>query len=153
MKVSGRSVALTVAGAALATLGLAAPATAADSKVGAVAVSNITIHTRGDGAKPPAVLGNPAEWGVVELTIDDSAGRVTPKVVIDVGGGTWSYGSYATPNGQYCYSNYLHPKENHSATVRMAGDEDWSRQGPGDVAQAHLTRGAAYTCKTYYSKG
>jgi hypothetical protein len=57
MKVSGRSVALAVAGAALATGVLAAPATADGSQVGTV--GTVTVHSRGDGTQPPAELGNP----------------------------------------------------------------------------------------------
>jgi hypothetical protein len=85
MKLFGRSIALAFAGAALATGILATPATADSTQIGAT--SALTVHTRGDGTQPPAELGNPKEWGVVKLTMDASAGSVTPKTIVEVGGG------------------------------------------------------------------
>ncbi|MEV6882824.1 MULTISPECIES: lactococcin 972 family bacteriocin [unclassified Streptomyces] len=152
MKGSGRSIALAAASAALATGVLAAPAAADSSQAGAGVVANVTVHSRGDGVKPPAVLGDPKEWGVVELTIDDSAGSVTPMTTIEVGGGQWAYGWYSVSNGKYCYSNYYHYSVMHGSTVQIAGDSNKSVEAAGNTSMAHLTRGAAYTCKTFYAK-
>ncbi|MEU6513679.1 lactococcin 972 family bacteriocin [Streptomyces sp. NPDC046978] len=152
MKVSGRSIALAVAGAALAAGVLAAPATADASQANVGTSAAITVHTRGDGTQPPAELGNPKEWGVVELKMDDSAGSVRPMTIIEVGGGTWSYGWNAVTGGKYCYSNYYHGSVQHGSTVKIAGDSLKSVVVAGETSNAHLTRGAAYTCETYYAK-
>lgn len=151
MKVSGRSLALAAVGAALVSGIVAAPASADTSQADGVSVS-ISVHTRGDGTKPPAELGNPKEWGVVELTIDPSAGSVRPMTTIEAGGGQWSYGSYTVVGGQYCYSNYYHATAMHGSTVQMAGDSVKSVEAAGRTTYANITRGQAYTCKTYYSK-
>ncbi|MFF0227561.1 lactococcin 972 family bacteriocin [Streptomyces sp. NPDC004629] len=151
MKISGRSVIFAVAGAALAAGGLATPATADGAQLGAS--DTIIVHHRGDGTQPPPELGDPEEWGEVTFTMDDSsAGSVTPKVIVEVGGGTWSYGWYLTTGGKYCYSNYYHHDVRHGSTVKIAGDTAKDIVGPNDYSNANLTRGAAFTCSTYYSK-
>lgn len=155
MKVSGRTVALAVAGAALAAGTFATPATAAAHKVssaGSGGVAGVTVHTRGDGTQPPAELGNPKEWGVVKLTMTASTGLVSPKTIVDAGGGKWSYGWYATTDGKYCYSNYYHGDVWHGSTVKIAGGSYKSVVAPGDYSNAHMTAGMAYTCYTYYAK-
>ncbi|MFC9842209.1 lactococcin 972 family bacteriocin [Streptomyces sp. NPDC060223] len=149
MKVSGRSIALAVAGAALATGVLAAPATADGSQVSAVGT---TTHIRGDGTQPPAELGNPTEWGVVELTMNDSAGSISPMTIVEIGGGTWSYGWYLTADGKYCYSNYYHHDVMHGSTAELGGSSIKHVVVAGEYSNAHLTGGAGYTCNAYYAK-
>ncbi|MFG3662588.1 lactococcin 972 family bacteriocin [Streptomyces sp. NPDC047706] len=81
-----------------------------------------------------------------------SEGGVTPMTVLDIGGGTWSYGKNLTTDGQYCYSNYYHPTVKHGSTVQVSSYEDKSVVEKGLWSYANITHGAAYTCKTYYSK-
>ncbi|MFF3879235.1 lactococcin 972 family bacteriocin [Streptomyces sp. NPDC001978] len=88
---------------------------------------------------------------MVEIT-NTSAGSITPQTVLNIGGGTWSYGSYLTTGGKYCYSNYYHGSVVHGSTAAMAGHSIKAVAGPGDYSYAHLTAGAAYTCSTYYAK-
>ncbi|MGJ5754991.1 lactococcin 972-like bacteriocin [Streptomyces puniciscabiei] len=151
MKVFGRCMAFAFAGAGLAAGVLTTPATA-DADQTRTLSATVTIHTRGDGTQPPAELGNPKEWGVVKLTMDDSAGSITPKTIVEVGGGKWSFGWNAVTDGKDCYSNYYHPKVGHSSTAKIAGgsDYDWSRAN--QTSSAHVTGGGAYTCYAYWSK-
>jgi hypothetical protein len=151
MKASGRSIAFSIAGGFLAAGTLAGPATADSAQVPAAGAVTVTAHTRGDGTQPPAVLGDPKEWGVVEFTAG-STGGIRPKTVLDIGGGTWSYGKDLTTDGQYCYSNYYHPKVMHGSTVELAGGSNKAVEAKGKWSYANMTAGAAYTCKTYYAK-
>ncbi|GGT54619.1 hypothetical protein [Streptomyces coeruleorubidus] len=69
---------------ALAAFSFATPAAADASQAATVTangtvvaadgskVGQVTVHKRGDGTKPPAELGNPSEWGVVVIKMDDS---------------------------------------------------------------------------------
>ncbi|MFE9355062.1 lactococcin 972 family bacteriocin [Streptomyces olivaceoviridis] len=147
-----------MAGAVIATVGLAAPATA-DAPATAGAAASVTVHHRGDGAQPPAELGNPSEWGVVTFRTDAPADSVSPlseACVSPSSGGTWCYGWYTTEVSpgvfnKYCYSNYLHRTKWHSSTVKIAGKTARATAAPGDESNAHLTAGFAYTCSTYYS--
>ncbi|MFI5689747.1 lactococcin 972 family bacteriocin [Streptomyces sp. NPDC051636] len=117
-------------------------------------VGQITFHKRGDGTKPPAELGNPSEWGVAAITVDDSAGNVSPmsEACVPASGGKWCYGDYLNTSGKYCYSNYYHHDKVHKSSVKIAGvtvDSGWV--AANDYSNAHRTAGAAYTCYTYYS--
>ncbi|MDX3584229.1 lactococcin 972 family bacteriocin [Streptomyces europaeiscabiei] len=150
MKVFRKSLGLAFAGAALAAGALATPAAAADDQ--ADVSSAVTFHTRGDGTQPPAHLGNPSEWGMVTITMDDSVRLVKPQTIVEVGGGTWSFGWNAVAGGKDCYSNYFHHAVGHSATVKIAGGSKraWARANL--TASAHLTGGGAYTCQAFWSK-
>lgn len=150
MKVFGRSMAVAVAGTALAAGALATPAAADGARTGAT--STITVHTRGDGTRPPAALGNPKEWGVVTFTVGGSAASVHANTIVNVGGGKWSYGWNVVANGKDCYSNYFHHAVGHSSTAKIAGgsDYDWSRAN--QTSSAHITGGGRYTCSAYWSK-
>ncbi|WP_308798729.1 lactococcin 972 family bacteriocin [Streptomyces sp. UH6] len=150
MKFSGRSFAFAAAGAALAACLTTAPASADTAQF-----SNgvkVTIHTRGDGTKPPAHLGNPTEWGVAEIPMDDSTGGVRPMVIENVGGGQWSYGWYLTTGGKYCYSNYYHLTVEHGSTVKIANHSVKDIVPAGDTSNANRTAGAGYVCYAWYSK-
>ncbi|MBT2404790.1 MULTISPECIES: lactococcin 972 family bacteriocin [unclassified Streptomyces] len=114
--------------------------------------STVSVHTRGDGTQPPAFLGDPEEWGVVQLTIDSSARSMAPTVIVPAGGGTWSYG-YQERNGlKYCYSNYYHRDVEHSSTVKMANKTMKDIEPAGEYTNANLTAGFAYKCETFYAK-
>ncbi|MFJ4271386.1 lactococcin 972 family bacteriocin [Streptomyces coelicoflavus] len=150
MKVSGKSIALAAAGGVLAFGALTAPA-AADSAQVLPAGVTVTTHTQGDGTQPPAALGNPKEWGVVEITAS-STGGIKPMTVLNIGGGTWSYGNNVEFTNQTCYSNYYHPTVKHGSTVQVSRWEVKDVVSKGQWSYASKTTGSAYTCKTYYSK-
>ncbi len=159
MKIAVRSVAFAIAGAAIATVGLATPATADTSATASASGATVTVHHRGDGTQPPAGLGNPSEWGVVTFKMDASTDSFSPLAstcLSPSSGGTWCYGWYAkevSPGvvNKYCYSNYLHATKGHSSTVKLAGSTRRVWAAAGNTSNANLTAGLAYTCSTYYS--
>ncbi|MFD0624203.1 hypothetical protein ACFQ2K_16920 [Streptomyces sanglieri] len=63
MKKFGRTAALAVSTAALASGVFATPATAAQVGIDQATSNTISVHTRGDGTPAPAQLGDPEEWG------------------------------------------------------------------------------------------
>ncbi|MEV7364530.1 lactococcin 972 family bacteriocin [Streptomyces sp. NPDC091299] len=151
---------------ALAVFSFATPAAADASQAATVTangtvvaadgseVGQVTLHKRGDGTKPPAELGNPSEWGVVVIKMDDSAVTplaATPLACIGASGGNWCYGYDYVTAGKYCYSNYYHSTKQHHSTVKIAGGSTSAYAFAGQTSYANRTAGAAYTCETYYS--
>ncbi|MFE2877365.1 lactococcin 972 family bacteriocin [Streptomyces roseus] len=159
MKITGRSTVFAIAAVAIAGLGLATPASADASATDSSFGATVTVHHRGDGTQPPAGLGNPSEWGVVTFKTNAPAGSFSPlsqACLNPSSGGTWCYGWYArevSPGvvNKYCYSNYAHETKGHASTVKLAGDTRRVHAAAGDVSNANLTAGLAYTCSTYYS--
>ncbi|WP_079403518.1 lactococcin 972 family bacteriocin [Streptomyces sp. 3211] len=159
MKISGRSVAFAIAGAAVAAVGLATPATADASAAASASGATVTVHHRGDGTQPPAELGNPSEWGVVTFKMDAAAasfGAQSQACISPSTGGNWCYGWYArevSPGviNKYCYSNYYQNTKGHSSTVKLAGSTRRVWAAAGNTSNANLTAGLAYTCSTYCS--
>ncbi|MGH4032881.1 lactococcin 972 family bacteriocin [Actinomycetota bacterium Odt1-20B] len=149
MKVSTRFAALAVASAALVGGALAAPATADSPQTDTV--GTIITHTRGDGTTPPAELGDPEEWGVVEIPFDD-AGGISTKKIVKVGGGEWSYGWNVVADGKYCYSNYYHYKVKHGSTAKLGSRTAKDIEEPNHTSNAHLTGAGRHTCQAYWSK-
>ncbi|RST13419.1 hypothetical protein E2C00_09640 [Streptomyces sp. WAC05374] len=156
---TARSIAFAIAGAAIAAVGIATPATADASAAVGTSGAAITVHHRGDGTKPPAELGNPSEWGVVMLKLDAPKRAVSPRsrtCISPSSGGNWCFGWYArevSPGvvNKYCYSNYYHHTKGHSSTVKLAGSTRRAWAPAGGTSNANLTAGLAYTCSTYYS--
>jgi len=165
----GKSIFFGISGAVLAVSGLATPAVAygpqggsgADTVVAAtdgLVVGQPVVHKRGDGVVPPAELGNPSEWGVVKLEINESAVQLKRPSALnentckDVTHGRWCYGQEVTSagTGRKCYSNYIADVK-HKSTVRVINidhSSGWVKKG--EVSYAHHTQGAAYTCYAYY---
>ncbi|MFH8620864.1 lactococcin 972 family bacteriocin [Streptomyces vietnamensis] len=159
MKITGRSVVFAIAGAAVAAVGLAAPATADAPATATASGATVAAHHRGDGVKPPAELGNPSAWGSVTFKMDDSADSVSSLASACLSpstGGTWCYGWYTVEVSpgvfhKYCYSNYAQDTKYHSSTVQIAGYTRKVYANAGYVSNANLTEGLAYTCSTYYA--
>ncbi|MEV1052479.1 lactococcin 972 family bacteriocin [Streptomyces sp. NPDC049887] len=159
VKIAGRTVAFAIVGAAIAGVGLAAPAAADASTTASASGAIVTVHHRGDGTQPPADLGNPSEWGVVTFKMDasaDSVGALSEACVNPSSGGTWCYGWYTTEVSpgvfhKRCYSNYYHLTKGHSSTVKIAGGTHRAWAAARSTSQASLTGGHGYTCYTYYS--
>ncbi|WP_432025384.1 lactococcin 972 family bacteriocin [Streptomyces sp. 1222.5] len=160
----GKSILFGISGAALAVSGFATPAAAnslqgatgnAETVVtagGGLKVGQPVIHKRGDGVRPPAELGNPAEWGVVKLEIKPSAVRALDNTCENVTHGKWCYGSESLSAGtkKKCYSNYIADVK-HKSTVRVVNiDHSSGWVAKGETSYANHTQGAAYTCYAYY---
>ncbi|MEU1534101.1 lactococcin 972 family bacteriocin [Streptomyces fagopyri] len=153
----GKSIALGFAALALAVSGSTMSAAAdAPESTGNPYNATITYHTRGDGTRPPAELGDPAEWAEASFKMDESV--IQPKVEACTNpdsGGKWCYGWYltgATATSKYCYSNYDHQTKTHKSSVNIgnvAVSSGWV--AAKQTSNAHRTTGSAYTCKTYYA--
>ncbi|WP_432056779.1 lactococcin 972 family bacteriocin [Streptomyces sp. bgisy022] len=163
MKILGKLVLFSISGAAIAVSSLATPATAYDPQSGtdigirAIGVSDglipgqPVIHKRGDGVNPPAELGNPSEWGVVKLEINDSAVQIQGNTCKNVTHGKWCYGYDLVSAGKKCYSNYI-ANVRHKSTVRVRNvDHSSGWVEKGKTSYANSTQGAAWTCHAYYS--
>ncbi|MDQ0683312.1 hypothetical protein QF032_002357 [Streptomyces achromogenes] len=169
MKSFGKSIFFGISGAVLAVSALATPAaanapqggtgtaTVAEASDGLV-IGQPVVHKRGDGVSPPAELGNPSEWGVVKLEINDSAVQLKGPAALnentckDVTHGRWCYGQEVTSagTGRKCYSNYIADVK-HKSTVRVINiDHSSGWVAKGKTSYAHHTQGAAYTCYAYY---
>lgn len=101
-------------------------------------------------------LGDPEEWGVATIEMDDS----TIKPLVEActnppSGGKWCYGWYltgSTATQKYCYSNYYHGTKTHKSSVTIAnGSVSSGWVAKGDYSNANRTAGAAYMCNTYYA--
>ena len=121
-----------------------------------VEVGQVTHHTRGDGTQPPAELGDPAEWGVATVEMDESV--MQPKIeacTVPDSGGKWCYGWFltgTTATSKYCYSNYYHRTKSHKSSVTIGAvtvGSGWVARD--ETSNANRTTGSAYTCKTYYA--
>ncbi|WP_051838379.1 lactococcin 972 family bacteriocin [Streptomyces sp. NRRL WC-3742] len=87
---------------------------------------------------------------MVTLTIDPSAKTPSLASTVNVGGGTWNYGT--EPNGGFkgCYSQYTHPSKYHSSTAIIASSNDKGYANAGSWSYAYATAGWAYTCNVYW---
>ncbi|WP_328495560.1 lactococcin 972 family bacteriocin [Streptomyces sp. NBC_00414] len=159
----GKSILFGISGAALAVSSFATPAVAYEPQGGARTGNNVAevgddlvtgqpvIHKRGDGAIPPAELGDPSEWGVVKLEINESAVKTRGNTCENVTHGKWCYGYDLVSAGKKCYSNYIADVK-HKSTVRVRNiDHSSGWVAKGDTSYANSTNGAAYTCYSYYS--
>ncbi|MFB7260563.1 lactococcin 972 family bacteriocin [Streptomyces nojiriensis] len=164
--ISRKSIVLGFAAALLAVGGLATPSVA-DTRNDAIAagegavvaadgaqVGQIVVHKRGDGAKPPAELGNPSEWGevVLKITPSNTFSPMSTEACVPASGGNWCYGYYYITTGKHCYSNYYHSSKTHKTSVEFgnwSGNSGWVNSG--ETAYTAAEGGAAFTCKTYYS--
>lgn len=92
-----------------------------------------------------------------EVTIDDTApgGGIGPLAVVNVGGGTWNYGSGTIWNPlprKSCWSNYVHPTKYHSSTAIIASNNVKRYATAGNWSNASTYSGFAYTCYAYWAK-
>jgi hypothetical protein len=89
---------------------------------------------------------------MVALTVDPSSESVTPMTTVNVGGGTWSYGTGLASNGlKACYSNYVHPSAYHSSTAVIGAANVKNYANAGSWSNSYATNGWAYTCYTYWA--
>ncbi|MFJ8606349.1 lactococcin 972 family bacteriocin [Streptomyces sp. NPDC093675] len=126
VKLLGKSLTFAAASAALAA-GFVAPATPA-------------------GAATPQPTS-----GMVTIKVDPSSRTVVPATTVDVGGGSWTYGTELVTGGKRCYSYYFHGSKLHHATAIIADAQNSAYQPGGYTAKASATAGAAYTCHAYWS--
>ncbi|MFF5666757.1 lactococcin 972 family bacteriocin [Streptomyces griseofuscus] len=162
MKNLGKSIIFGFSGAVLAVSSFATPAAAYSAQSGTGTGDTVVsasddlvpgqpvIHKRGDGVKPPAELGDPSEWGVVKLVINDSAIQPMSNTCKNVTHGKWCYGYDLVSAGKKCYSNYSADVK-HKSTVRVQNvDYSSGWVAAGSTSYANTTNGAAYTCYSYY---
>jgi hypothetical protein len=84
-----------------------------------------------------------------QVTVDGSR---PGRTVVNVGGGTWNYGSsYAVWPPKTCWSNYKHNSKYHSSAAIMASNNSTRYANAGYWSEAKVTSGAAYTCYTYWN--
>lgn len=67
------------------------------------------------------------------------------------GGGTWNYGTVLDGIYKGCYSNYIHPTKQHSASVSIGNATDKVIKNADIWANAYATSGAAHTCNAYWN--
>ncbi|MFB7054129.1 lactococcin 972 family bacteriocin [Streptomyces vinaceus] len=139
--VLGALSAMVAAGALIA----AGPAVAAGP-----AASQTHTYSAANGDTPPAELigpngEKPVEWGIA--TFDPNSGS---PALESVGGGTWHHGTVADGGYKGCYSNYIHPKKKHSASVAIADKTDRDVKDRDIWAKAYATSGWAYKCSAYW---
>jgi hypothetical protein len=78
--------------------------------------------------------------------------EVAPLATENVGGGTWNYGTaYTTSGGKHCYSHYIHPTHQHTATAIIGADTKRVSARPGTWANADAYGGLFDTCSTYWN--
>lgn len=96
----------------------------------------------------PASVGSAAGGSAVS-----SSSQITPFTQVNVGGGTWNYGSnFAFPANKYVYSQYQHQYLVHSASVFIGNLYDSSgRQGPGTLANSSKTGGLTDPASEYWN--
>lgn len=84
---------------------------------------------------------------------DVQAGNeVAPLATENVGGGTWNHGTnYNTGGGKNCYSHYVHPNHQHTATAIIGSSNVRVSARPGAWAFANAAGGAFDTCSTYWN--
>jgi lactococcin 972 family bacteriocin len=97
---------------------------------------------------PAAASAAPAapQSGIVALS------TATPNTTVNVGGGTWNYGSSVDSSGtKHCWSHYDHPTKTHSATAIMGSQNVKVRKTPKIWANADIYAGTGNTCYAYWS--
>lgn len=88
---------------------------------------------------------------IISDSHDPDAG-ISPFSVINVGGGTWDYGSVVNPwLTKDCWSNYVHNGKYHSSTAIIGGAQTKRYAQAGAWSNAAKTAGAAHTCYAYWA--
>ncbi|KAA8822033.1 lactococcin 972 family bacteriocin [Bifidobacterium vespertilionis] len=76
--------------------------------------------------------------------------EAVPLTTVNVGGGTWNYGSYANGfNVKRCYSHYIHKDKYHSAAVAISDRDKTDYAAARDWAKIDLDGGWFDTCNTF----
>ncbi|MEV0623000.1 lactococcin 972 family bacteriocin [Nonomuraea sp. NPDC050404] len=108
-------------------------------------------YTAASASVSAVTADQPKDGGRVAIPADPSS-KATTRKTVNVGGGTWSYGTRVGTGGlKHCYSKYTHPKKKHSATAIMADVHSKDYAGKGKWASAGVTGGWAYTCYAYWN--
>ncbi|WP_237534907.1 MULTISPECIES: lactococcin 972 family bacteriocin [unclassified Streptomyces] len=117
----------------------------------ALAAGVIAPAASASAAEAPEFLGEPKEWGMVAINMDDSSQVVQPLKIVNKGGGTWSYGTIVNGSQKRCYSNYQHQTKYHSSTVILGSNTRKVFANAGDTSNASLTNGSSFTCHAYWA--
>ncbi len=76
--------------------------------------------------------------------------QVTPLTVVNVSGGTWNYGSSGVFS-RHCWSHYVHPTHQHTATAIMGSQNVKVSARPLTWANADAYGGLFDSCAAYYN--
>ena len=127
----------------------------------ATAVAMTAFLTAGGGAaaamaEEPAPLDSGSAIAPTDssITLDERAPRtgVAPLTVVNIGGGTWNYGSaIGIWPPKTCWSNYIHNSKYHSSTAIIANSNVKVYANAGSWSNASTWAGAAYTCYAYWA--
>ena len=86
------------------------------------------------------------------VTVGGPTKNPTTNAVVNVGGGTWSYGStLAIWPPKTCYSNYVHNTKYHSSTAIIGNSNTKVYANAGYFSNASTWAGASYTCYAYWN--
>lgn len=76
---------------------------------------------------------------------------ISPDTSVDVGGGTWNYGSsYSFPFSKKCWSNYFHPTLLHSGTAIIGSTNITQFGAPEEWADATAYGPLNEECQAYW---
>ncbi|NQX71734.1 bacteriocin [Paenibacillus alba] len=72
-----------------------------------------------------------------------SNSNVSPFSVVNVGGGTWDYGTGASGSQKHCWSHYNHPDNYHSSTAKVGTsiDKKYANAGSYSLADVYGPQG------------
>ncbi|WP_431035601.1 lactococcin 972 family bacteriocin [Streptomyces sp. P6-2-1] len=115
----------------------------------------VLAEHRSADVPPPAWMKGPngeapTEWG--SATWDPevaSSGKKQTRV--SRGGGNWNYGTALDGSKKLCFSNYIHQKKTHSASVSIAEAVDKVVKEPNAWAKASAKAGLGHKCSAYWS--
>lgn len=122
--------------------------------VGGGAAAHATTVAFASNSKKPSASGSAIAPENGEVTIDGatSGTGITPLAVVNVGGGTWNYGSaVAIWPPKTCWSNYVHSTKYHSSTAVIGQSNVKVYANAGSWSNANTWAGAAYTCYAYWA--
>jgi lactococcin 972 family bacteriocin len=104
--------------------------------------------------------GAPSARGAVvipdntETTIGEggAGAGLSPYEVVEVGGGTWNYGSQITVvPPKTCWSNYKHNTKYHSSTTIMGDVNSTGYASARLWSESRVTGGLSYSCSAYWN--
>jgi len=85
------------------------------------------------------------------LALSITAAAPAFATVVNVGGGTWNYGTSVTGSSKYVWSNYVHPTKYHSSTAIIGPQNVKKFADKTKWTYANATDKSSYTGYTYWS--
>lgn len=125
-------------GVKVAIVGLAA--------AGALAAPALSSGAQAFAASTPIAGGSTI---VPAPALDNAA--ISPNTTVNVGGGTWTYGTSMGFNGNTVYSNYYHPTLYHSSTAIIGSQDNTSYADAGQWSYASANGSLFATGYAYWN--